>query len=193
MNKQSEIDFLLEKSREGSEKSKAALLENLKPLILSSIKKYHHAEYEFEELVHEGQLAVLECIEKFDKSLNVPFLGFVKSRLRYLYMNMSAKKIKKNCLSLNDEITGKDGRKTELIDLLPDDFDFMNIIILNENISELKQALKNLSGREKQVVFMFYMEEMNLNQVSEKLGIAYRTVVNTKTNAIIKLRQTLIL
>jgi RNA polymerase sporulation-specific sigma factor len=49
------------------------------------------------------------------------------------------------------------------------------------------KALAKLTPREKQVILLNLVENKNMHVVAKELGIAYRTVVNTKTNALRRL------
>lgn len=54
---------------------------------------------------------------------------------------------------------------------------------------ELKKALDILTPRQRQVVNLFYGEDMSIGNIADKLGVAYRTVVNLKVRALDKMRK----
>jgi RNA polymerase sporulation-specific sigma factor len=182
-----DIERLLNLSKKGDTKAKEQLLSKLEPLILSSIRRYYYKPYMYEDLIQEGYEVVLDSIEEYDPDRKVYFLGFVKLRLKYHYLN---KHKEKQTISLNQTI-GDDGM--ELVDMLQyDGPDPLERAIQIEEIQALKKAINFLTPRQREVVVAYYVEGMALGEIAEKLGIAYRTVVNTKTMAIEKLKKTIV-
>lgn len=169
-----------------SEESKVKLLEMVDPLIKSSIKKYYYGGTDRDDLISEGKLKVLECLDSFDKSKGVYFLGYVKAQLRYLYLNLS--KVKEFEVSLNSSLDLGDGR-VELLDTLEDeDVDVEGDFVKKCEFESVKEALGILTDREAQVLKMYYFENIGMKDIAKDLGLAYRTVVNTKVNGVERLR-----
>ncbi|MBG0763642.1 MAG: sigma-70 family RNA polymerase sigma factor [Tissierellales bacterium] len=170
----------------GEEKHKVKLVEMLDPLIKSSIKKFYYGDMDRDDLVSEGKMKVLECLVTFDKEKGVYFLGYVKAQLRYLYLNLS--KGNEFEVSLNSTID-LGGGKMELMDTLVDEsVDVEGDFVKSCEFENLKEALDNLTDREVQVLKMYYFENMGMKDIARELGLAYRTVVNTKVNGVEKLR-----
>lgn len=164
------------------------VLELLAPLIKASIKKYYFGELDREDLIQEGYTMVATCIKDYDPKKGVYFLGFVKTKLRFLYMDMGRKHIREQCDSLNVPVKNTEGH-SELLDILPDlDSSADEPLLKSENLTQLKLALSTLSKREQQVVLLSFVQRKDMYAIAEELGVAYRTIVNTKTNAIKKLR-----
>ena len=95
------IDELLEGSRNGDVNSKNELLIKLRPLIISSINKYYPNFRDYEDLIQDGYVVVLDCIENFDPSKGVYFLGYVKTMLKYNYLQNHRNK---TMISLNSPL-----------------------------------------------------------------------------------------
>ncbi len=53
---------------------------------------------------------------------------------------------------------------------------------------ELKKIIKQLSPREREIVYLKYFQHFNNKEIADLLGIKYQTVRNILANAIIKLR-----
>lgn len=177
------FDKLALKAKEGDMGAKEEIISRLEPLVLSSIKRYYYKREEFEDLVQDGNIKILECIQDFDPKKGVYFLGYVKTVLRYMYLDKHKERIH---FSLNEKVgDGEDER----IDLLVSDEDILESILNHEEVEELRRVLNVLTERQKEVVILFYMERLSLGDIAEKLGISYRTVVNTKTNALKKLNE----
>ena len=175
---------LVKKAKQGDVDSKREIVMNLQPLLVSSIRKYYNIREEYEDSMQDGNLLILECIETYDYGQGVYFLAYIKSKLMYLYLNKN--KIKKHA-SLNERLEDGEG---EVIDLIQsEDMDILERLILSQGNMDLYNAYEKLSEREKQIISLFYIKGDNMKEISEELEISYRTVVNTKTNAIAKLRK----
>lgn len=178
------FDKLVEEAIKGNKEALEEIIDRLQPLIISSIRKYYNKGNEYEDLIQEGNLTILESLKDFDQSRGVHFLGYIKLNLKYLYLNKHKRKIH---LSLNEPVG--DG-EVEAIDLLESkDKDAIDILLEDERSLELNMALERLTERQKEVVLLFYMENMSMEEIGKKLGISYRTVVNLKTKALENLRK----
>lgn len=182
------IDELLEKSISGDKESKEHLLNKLRPLIISSINKYYPNSRDFEDLIQDGNIVILECINNYDISKGVYFLGYVKTMLKYNYLQNHRLK---TTISLNTPI-GEDN-EGEMIDLLvSEDFQPLEVILMREKDKKLSKCLSVLTERQREIVIYYYMEKYSIGQIAKHLNISYRTVVNTKTKAIEKLQNELL-
>lgn len=177
-------DKLVSEAKKGDKSSTEEIINKLRPLLVSSIRRYYNKPNEYDDLMQDGIICILESIKEFDESKEVHFLGYIKSKLKYLYLNKHKEKIH---LSLNEPIGEDDG---EIIDLLVSDHkDAVEIIIEDETSTLVKKSLDKLTERQKQVILLFYMEKMNMYEIGKALGISYRTVVNLKTTAVNNLKK----
>lgn len=176
------FDELLKKAREGDKKSTEEIINRLKPLIISSIKRYYNKPNEYEDLIQDGILKVLECIKDYDLSKEVHFLGYVKTMLKYLYLDKHKIKVHH---SLNEAVgDGED----ELMDFLEaEDKEPLELILEKEDNKNLIEALSCLTERQRKVIILYYIENMKIGDISRCLRVSYRTVVNTKIRAMEKL------
>ena len=178
-----DIQQLYKESYLGDKESQLIILERLKPLIISSIRKYKQDWNDYEDLIQEGRVMVLICIKDYNPNINVPFLGYVKSRLKYLYLNKA--KVRKD-LSLNEKF-GEDGE--EYLELLESDENIVEGILEKELCESLHRVIQTLPKREIEVLCDFYFNDLTITQISKKYNTTYRTVLNQKTNALKKLRE----
>lgn len=177
---------LIEDSKAGDLKAKEEVLNRLLPLIIKSIQSYYNRRQFFEELIQEGNLCILEAIESYDPGKGVYFLGHAKTQLKYLYLKKNKEKIH---LSLNTKIG--DEKEEFLNTLESQDPQALDTMIKKEEIKALKASLVYLTDRQKQVTILFYLKRKSITQIAQELGISYRTVVNTKTRALEKLKEQL--
>lgn len=182
-----ELDELLEKARKGDVESTELIIEKLNPLIVASIRRYYNKAADYDDLIQEGRLAVLECIKDYDESKDVYFLGYVKTTLKFLYLNKHKEKI---LLSLNTPIG--ESKDQELIDILEsEDGDILEEILKTEELEEIRYALESLTERQRKVIIYFYFEGYSISEIAKRMDATYRTIVNTKTNALEKMRRML--
>ncbi|WP_422486398.1 sigma-70 family RNA polymerase sigma factor [Gudongella sp. DL1XJH-153] len=167
----------------GREEFLEELLMRLQPLIISSIRKYYNRKDEMDDLLQEGRLMILQSMEEYREDYSVPFLGYIKSRLKYLYLGKN--RIRKE-LSLNVPV-GEEGE--EYIELLKDDFLTEEDYVKREEQSTVLNMVWNLPGRERQVVEGYYMENLSIGDIAKRNGITYRTVINTKRRALERIRR----
>lgn len=175
------IEDLVGLSKDGCEEAKVELIKRLKPLIISSIERYYSIG-EYEELFQEGILLILESIIEYNPKHRVKFLGFIKSKLKYHYLNKN--KLEKE-ISLNEE----DENGIELLNKIDSKIDIEDIIIEKYKIEYLYNLLNTLSKREKDIVYKYYIENKSLKEISNLLNIKYQTVANLKTIGINKLKK----
>ncbi|WP_077369550.1 sigma-70 family RNA polymerase sigma factor [Anaerosalibacter sp. Marseille-P3206] len=173
-----EIDDLRILSKNGDNLAKQNLLQKLNPLIISSIKRYYNNYSQYEDLIQEGYEEILKCIVDYDENRGVNFLGYIKVKLKFLYLN---KHKEKKTFSLNETL-GEDG--VELIELLEGEENPLEDYLMKESNESLIDALSKLTERQREVLILFYIDELSIGEISKKLGISYRTVVNTKTRAL---------
>lgn len=175
---------MVEKAKSGDKEALEEIIERLQPLLVSSIKRYYNKSDEYEDLMQDGNLKIIESINDYDKDKGVNFLGFIKFNIKYLYLDKHKERFHQ---SLNQQIG--DG-ETELIDLLVgEEIDFLENIIKVEERKDLIKALKKLTERQREIIQLYYGENMSIGDIANELGLAYRTVVNTKTRALEKLKK----
>ena len=182
-----EWNELLKRAKQGEKDIKEEILNRLRPLIISSIKSYYNRREHYEELIQEGDLCILECIESFNDEKKVYFLGYVKLQLRYLYLD---KNKERHHSSLN--IMVGDQKSEEYINTIASDQENgPEDMIQIETYKELQNSLNYLTARQREVVLLFYIKRKSIGSIANQLGVSYRTIVNTKTRALEKLREQL--
>lgn len=181
-----EIEDLLIASKKGDEKAKETLLMKLNPLIISSIRRYYNKKDIYEDLIQDGYEVILKSIKDYDTDKGVHFLGYVKSMLKYCYLN---KHKEKKLLSLNEPIDDE----LELMDLIIGDEEGpLKQIVEQDESSVLYNSLNCLTKRQKRIIADFYINGKAINEIAEELGISYRTVVNIKVSAMKKLKEIIV-
>lgn len=178
---------LVDRCKGGELKAKEEIIERLKPLIFTSIKKYYFGEEEFKDLFQEGALKILKAINAFDEKREVPFLGYIKLQLKFFYMDRR-KKVRRE-LSLNNQIdTGDD--LLSFIDLVVDETaNIEENLLKSQNGKTLVKVLNVLTLKQKQIIILYYGKGFTMKQISKALGVHYQTVVKTKERALKKMKK----
>ncbi|MDK2799526.1 MAG: hypothetical protein PWP27_1906 [Clostridiales bacterium] len=181
-------------NREAAEK----ILMALKPLILSSIKKYaaihkyRELEVDQEELLQEGYLEVLRLIHDYAESRGVPFLGYVKAHLKYFYMNYF-RGVKVIYDSLDEEVGDGDDKiaRIHLIDdRSPSPFTHY---MKKETNEEVWHAVEKLTPKQKKVIYLYYISEMPMTEIAKQMNMHYMSIVKLKQRAVHRLKKSLAL
>lgn len=177
---------LVEKAKDGNREAMEEVIERLQPLLISSIRRYYNKPKEYDDLIQDGNLKIIESINDYDKGKGVHFLGYIKMNIKFLYLD---KHKERSCESLNRPIGCGE---IEVIDLLlREEVDFLENIIKAEDNIKLNNGLKVLTPRQREVIYLYYGRKMSIGHIARKLGVAYRTVVNTKSRALDKLEKEL--
>ena len=179
-----DFDRVLRSALVGEKRARAKILSMLDPLIRSSIKRYCPVYSEFDDLYSDGRYMVLECLEDFDGKRS--FLKYVKSSLKYFYLN-TYKYLTKVEKDLRDEDLDEEGMS--IFYSLDAGVDIESDFVEAERLGILKEAIDSLTPRQGMVVRLFYYERLGLSEIADFLGISKRTVVNLKVNAIVNLRK----
>lgn len=179
------FDALVEKAKNDDEKALEEVVESLKPLVIASIRRYYNKPQEYDDLIQDGNLRIIESIYEYNKSKQVHFLGFIKMNLKFLYLDKHKQKFH---LSLDENI-GEDDDSSRMDYLVSDEVDFLESIVDEENRDLVEKALDTLTEKQRKIIEMFYWKDMAIGEIAEELGLAYRTVVNTRSQAMEKMRK----
>ena len=180
-----EINSLYQRAKNRDMKAKEELLTKLTPLVISSIRRFYNKKNDYEDLVQEGYEVILKCIEDYDSERGVHLLGYIKTMLKYHYLN---KHREKATLSLNEPL--EDGEMLDL--LIGEEKDPLDTLIEREEHISLLKSLNTLTPRQKRVIVEFYVNNIPIGEIAKKMGVSYRTVVNIKVNALRKLNKAIV-
>ncbi|KNF09676.1 RNA polymerase sigma factor, sigma-70 family [Gottschalkia purinilytica] len=182
----SEIARLYKESLEGKDQSIGKLIVNLKPLIINSIKKYYNNYNLFDDLIQEGNEIILRVLKTMTFESEKHFLGYVKNALRFHYLDKH--KQKNMDISLNQTISQDE--KIEMIDTIIDEsLTQEEMVIKNEEVNILWKGILSLTERQQEIITLYYIERKPIEYIARTLNISYRTVVNTKSTALKRLKK----
>lgn len=181
----SDINYIIQESLKGDKNYQEILLKRLNPVIYKNIYKYWRpGDSLIEDLLQEGYIVILESLKTYDKGRNVHFLYYIKIRLVYFYKNLFKKKLKDTCIS----IEGLAGGGKELNSRAKTE----DIVILKDQISLMSKCKQELSETEQEILYLFYFDLLSIREISNKLHMTSRAVINKKSRTLKKLRKMMI-
>ena len=145
------------------------------PLILSSMEKYY-AIGNFEEGLQEARLEILEAILDYDGRIH--FGGYLKSRLRFYFLNKN--NTKREFPVDSQEVFEK---------VLPSKKNLEEDFLFREDVKQLRQGFKELTPRQREVLQLLYFKNYKYREVAEYLGISVASVQTHNKRALEKLKQ----
>lgn len=182
--------------------------------VVSYAKRYRGFGVSFLDLIHEGNLGLIEAARRFDPGRNVKFITYAVWWIREAMMHVLSDQTRAfsfppkmfgtlhnapDDLSLNEPLaadrrSGSEGRGRELGDLLP--YDQMPVddeMIHQADLDEIVDALADLDGKEREVVRLRFGfeddEEHTLQEIGDRLHLSRERVRQIETRAKEKLRR----
>jgi RNA polymerase primary sigma factor len=186
--------------------------------VVSYAKRYRNLGVSFLDLIHEGNLGLIEAARRFDPSRNVKFITYAVWWVRESMMHVLADQTRAfsfppklfstlrrvpgggSDVSLNEPVrsagrAADEGSTRELGDLLEQDGvpAVDDDLIHQADLDELAQAIRDLDGKEREVVRLRYGleddEPRTLQEIGDKLHLSRERVRQIETRAKDKLRR----
>jgi len=195
--------------QEQDEHAVARLVEANLRFVVAYAKRYRGHGVSFLDLIHEGNLGLIEAARRFDPARNVKFITYAVWWIRESMMHVLSDQMRavsfppklfprlghgSEDVSLSDPVEGgrRDGRA--LGDLLPlDQAPIEEEIMRRADAHDLARALGDLNGKEREVVRLRYGleddEPRTLQQIGDRLHISRERVRQIEAIAKAKLRR----
>lgn len=182
--------------------------------VVSYAKRYRGFGVSFLDLIHEGNLGLIEAARRFDPGRNVKFITYAVWWIREAMMHALADQTRAfsfppkmfailhnapDDVSLSEPLAadrqrGEDGRGRELADLLPQDrVPIEDEMIHQADLDGIVDALSDLDGKERAVVRLRFGfeddEEHTLQEIGDRLHLSRERVRQIETRAKEKLRR----
>jgi len=176
--------------------------------VVSYAKHYRTAGVSFLDLIHEGNLGLIEAARRFDASRNVKFITYAVWWVRQAMMHVLAEQTRAfsfppklfaqlhaggEDVSLSEPV-GSEDQPRELGDLLRQDgvLPADDELIHQADLAELKEALGSLNGNEQKVVRLRFGleggEPQTLQEIGDRLHVTRERVRQIESRAKDKLR-----
>ena len=185
--------------QQGDEQARQTLIEHNLRLVTHIAKTYYHPKVELLDLIQEGNLGLIEAVDRFKPEMGHRFSTFAvwwirKRILRYLGRS-------EDLVRLDTPIKGEEGEALCLGDTIMDEETILGgpacegqdtQLEQEENRQQMRQRIALLSEREKEVLMMLYgvTEERALTpqEVAERLGVSIRRFYHIRDRALKKLK-----
>ena len=166
------------------------ILKNMEKYICSYLSKeckfLLSSEYK-EDVVQECEIAVLECLEKFNPFNGKPFITYAYLPIKQKIHVFIEKNVYKDS-SYNQKKYGKVEFSSfdNKLDLFLSEKRFEEDSIRKLEILDL---LDNLNEINRFILIQFYINQESIKNISQKLGITEKAVKNRKKDSLEKLRK----
>jgi RNA polymerase primary sigma factor len=187
----------------------AKLVESNLRFVVAYAKRYRGHGVSFLDLIHEGNLGLMEAARRFDPTRNVKFITYAVWWIRESMMHVLSEQMRAvsfppklfatlghggEDVSLSEPLSGerKDGPALE--DLLPlDQVPIEEEIMRQTDAHDLTEALRDLNGKEREVVRLRFGlgddEPRTLQEIGDQLHLSRERVRQIEAMAKAKLRR----
>lgn len=189
-----EEEMYIDKMMKGDKEARARLIEHNLRLVAHIVKKFESNTNDIDDLIGIGTVGLIKGIDSFSPNKNVRLTTYIAkcAENEILMYFRSDKKNSKN-VSLYDGISyDKDGNEVTILDVLKTtEPDFAEEIYKNDNIKLLREYIKILTPREKEVLTKRYgldgNDEITQKEIAKDLGISRSYVSRIEKRAITKI------
>ena len=189
-----EEDKYVDLMMKGDKDARAKLIEHNLRLVAHIVKKFETTTNDVDDLIGIGTVGLIKGIDSFSPSKNVRLTTYIaKCAENEILMYFRADKKNSKNVSIYDGISyDKDGNEVTILDVLKtEEPDFAEDIYINDNIKLLKEYLKVLTPREREVLTKRYgldnTDEITQKEIAKKLGISRSYVSRIEKRAITKI------
>jgi len=176
--------------------------------VVSYAKRYRGNGVSFLDLIHEGNLGLIEAARRFDPTRNVKFITYAVWWVRESMMHLLADQTRAfsfppklfaalhrvtEDVSLSDPVAPSDGRPREFADLLVQEGVAVDEDLIHQSdLEELAEALHDLDGKELEVVRLRFGldddEPHTLQEIGDRMHLTRERVRQIESRAKNKLR-----
>ena len=187
-------DNLIKKMTAGDKEARNKLIEHNLRLVAHIVKKFETADYDTDDLIGIGTVGLIKGIDTYKENSKVKLSTYIaKCAENEILMYFRGNKKRNQEVSLYDEISyDKEGNKITIMDILKtNDVDYIENIYKNDNIKLLKEYLKVLTPREREIIESRYginnKEELTQKEIAKKLKISRSYVSRLEKRATTKI------
>lgn len=134
-----------------------------------------------EDLMQECALQLCRCARDYNPDRGVAFPAYVSRALKYGIFGAQRKRQKGEADSFD---IGEDFKND-----LESDVNIEEDFCRQEEGKRVREALRQLSPRQREVLTLYYDQGLSLSEIAGFLGLAYKTVENTKAAGLKNLRR----
>ncbi len=189
-----EEQIMLEEMAKGNKEARDKLIEHNLRLVAHIVKKFESKNVSQDDLISIGTIGLIKGIDSYNDEKKTKITTYAARCIENeILMYFRSTKKTQNDVSLNDSIGyDKDGNEINLIDVLKDNTpDFVDLINTNDNITDLKEFLKVLTPREKDIIIKRYgllnKQELTQKEIAKSMHISRSYVSRIEKRALTKM------
>lgn len=180
--------------KKGNKDARNKLIEHNLRLVAHIVKKYDNFKEDQDDLISIGTIGLIKGIDSFNENKGVRITTYAARCIENeILMYFRSNKKNMNNISLNDQIGyDKDGNEITFIDVLKEEeHDNLEDINLKNNIELLKEYIKVLNPREKEIITLRYglgnNDEYTQKEIAKRLKISRSYVSRIEKRALVKM------
>ena len=189
----------LEALEQGDEKAKQLLIEHNLRLVVYIARRFENTGTNLEDLISIGTIGLIKGINTYRRDKNIKLATYSSRCIENeILMHIRKTSSQKAEVSLDEPINmDYDGNELLLSDILGTDEDVVTGRLEEDvDLQLLRQALKELPSREREIVLMRYglegRKELTQKEVAEKMGISQSYISRLEKRIMLRLRKELI-
>jgi RNA polymerase sporulation-specific sigma factor len=189
----------LEALEQGDENAKQLLIEHNLRLVVYIARRFENTGTNLEDLISIGTIGLIKGINTYRRDKNIKLATYSSRCIENeILMHIRKTSSQKAEVSLDEPINmDYDGNELLLSDILGTDEDVVTGRLEEDvDLQLLRQALKELPPREREIVLMRYglegRKELTQKEVAEKMGISQSYISRLEKRIMLRLRKELL-
>lgn len=189
----------LEALEKGDEAAKQQLIEHNLRLVVYIARRFENTGTNLEDLISIGTIGLIKAINTYRLDKNIKLATYASRCIENeILMHIRKTSSQKAEISLDEPINmDYDGNELLLSDILGTDEDVVTGRLEDDvDIQLLRQALKGLPQREREIVLMRFglegRKELTQKEVAQKMGISQSYISRLEKRIMLRLRKELI-
>ena len=178
----------------GDKDARSKLIEHNLRLVAHIVKGFNAKESMTDDLISIGTIGLIKGIDTYKNNKKTKITTYAARCIQNeILMYFRANKYHANDVSLSDSIgTDKEGNEIDLMDVIEDkSIDIIEYIYQKDKINSLKEYLKKLNKREKEIIIKRYglngEKELTQKELANALNISRSYVSRIEKRALTKI------
>ena len=188
---------LLKQVKLGDEQARKTLIESNLRLVTKIARQYRRPKIELLDLIQEGNIGLIEAVDKFDAEMGYRFSTYAVWSIRKAIQEFLGEE---NTIESLDSIIEDEGEEVFLSDMIKDAETILggpSCEIIDAQLEQIEEQqriferLDTIPEREREVLMMLYGfkgKAMSLQDIADQLGMSHERVRCIKNTALERLK-----
>ncbi|MGL5244356.1 MAG: sigma-70 family RNA polymerase sigma factor [Sarcina sp.] len=165
------VDSLIKEYKKGNKLVLIDIINTYRPMINKYVSKYYINGYNDEDLEQLAIYEMIKSLNKYDENKGFNLTVYLNSVIENAFKRTLKKAIKLNYVLSIDNPINDDGDTFR--EVIPCEILVDEEVINTQNISNLRNALKNLTKEEREFILNVHTSRGGLTKYSNKTGLSY--------------------